>query len=222
MRRGLSCGGWAAAVAVFLCAAGTASAQLQWDRKLVELQASPEEEMVGLLFPFRNAGKHPVSIVKLASSCGCTTVTVAKRDYAPGEHGELAVVFEIGSRTGLQEKTVAVTTDDPVDPETILTFRVTILEPVSITPSVLFWKPGEKTPKRIRIKILRKEPLNLVKAACSSSAWRAELHAVKAGLEYTLNVTPLDPRPEDVGIVTITADSPADSPQLFKARLRIK
>jgi len=221
-RRVLSRSGRLAVAAIFLCVVGTAFAQLQWDRKLVELRASPDEEMVGLSFPFKNAGERPVSILRVAASCGCTTAAVAKRNYAHGERGEVSVVFEIGNRKGFQEKTVLVVTDDPVSPETTLAFRVIILKTVVMTPTVLFWKPGEKTQRSIRIKVFQKEPLNLVKAVCSSPAWRVELHAVKPGREYALDVTPLDPPPGAAGVVTITADSPADFPQLFQARLRIK
>ena len=212
-----------AGLVILLCLTATAGAQLKWDRKFADLRASPEDGQVEVRFPFVNSGGYPVTVQKLKSSCGCTTASLAKASYAPGEHGEVVARFEIGNRTGYNEKNVTVTTNDPAAPETVLGFRVYVWKTVLMTPAVLFWKPGEeKTAQTVRIKIVRDEPLNLVRAECSSPAWQAKLQTIKPGREYRVDVTLLDSKPDAAGVVTVVSDSPKEDPQIFRIRLRVK
>lgn len=215
------------AIIMMLCSAIPVRAQLKWDRKIAELNASPGDDHVEIRFPFVNAGRYPVTVQKLNSSCGCTTASLARASYAPGERGEVVAIFEIGKRTGLNEKNVKVTTDDASEPETVLTFRVFIWKTVSMSASVLFWNPGdekiaEKSGQTVRIKVVRDKPLNLVRAECSSPAWQVKLKTVKPGWEYDMDVTLLDSRQDGAGVVTLFADSPGDDPQTFRIRLRVK
>jgi len=200
-----------------------ACAQLQWQRTQAELRASPDDGFVEIRFPFKNGGNYPITVQKLKTSCGCTSASIQKPDYAPGEHGEVLAVFGIGNRVGLNEKKIIVTTDDKSNPETVLGFRVYIWKTAILTPSVLFWKPGdEKSTQKIRIRIVRDDPLNLVKAECSSPAWHSRLQTIKPGREYEAEVTMLDSKLAETGTLTITSDSPTADPQIFHARLRIK
>jgi len=210
-------------LAAFFCLTSVASGQLKWERTRAELRASPEDGHVEVRFPFENTGSYPVTVQKLKTSCGCTTASLSKAYYAPGDHGEVVALFEIGNRVGWNEKTVTVFTDDKSTPETVLEFRVYIWKTVLMTPAVLFWKPdGDKSTLSIRIKVVRDDPLNLVKVECSSPAWQAKLQTVKPGREYDVEVTLLDSKLAEAGFLTVTADSPAADPQTFKARLRVK
>jgi hypothetical protein len=42
-------------------------------------------------FTFVNAGAQPLTVTDLRASCGCTTPSLPKRTYQPGERGELAL-----------------------------------------------------------------------------------------------------------------------------------
>jgi len=208
---------------MWLCLTAPVSAQLKWERKFADLCASPEDGRIEVRFPFVNTGRYPVTVQKLKSSCGCTTASLSKASYAPGEHGEVVAVFEIGNRAGYNEKNVTVTTDDPSLPQTVLAFRVYIWKTVLMNPAVLFWKPGEeKVSRTIHINVVRDQPLNLVRVECSSPAWQAKLQTIKPGWEYEVSVTLLDSMQAGAGVVTIISDSPKDDPQIFRARLRVK
>jgi hypothetical protein len=211
-------------LAVFFSFTFTASGQLKWEHTFVsDLRASPEDGTVEIRYPFVNAGSHPVVVQKIKTSCGCTTATLAKGDYAPGEKGEILARFDIGNHVGPIEKTVTVFTDDPAQSQVQLGFRVYVWKTVSMNPAVLFWKPGtEKTTQSINIKIVRDDPLNLVRVESSSPAWQAKLQTIKPGREYVVNVTLMDPAAGASGILTVSADAPLDFPQTFRARLRVK
>lgn len=89
-----------------------AHAQLAWESTRQEVAAKPGDTQAAIRFPFVNRGSEPVTIKKVRSSCGCTTVELAKKTYQPGEKGEIIALFDFGNRTGAQSKRVIVQTSD--------------------------------------------------------------------------------------------------------------
>src|ERR1700722_12158125 len=87
-----------------LCSTGWA--QLKWESRNLDLHPAISDTRVVANFYFINAGKRPVRIKNVTTSCGCTTASREKDIYAPGEKGKITAVLEVGSRTGVQEKQV--------------------------------------------------------------------------------------------------------------------
>jgi len=90
----------------------SAGSQLHWVQRSAELRPKPDEAQVVATFPFTNAGSEPVTITSLRTSCDCTTASLAKHTYAPGEGGSITATFTVGGRTGPQTKTILVRTTD--------------------------------------------------------------------------------------------------------------
>lgn len=67
------------------------------------------------VFAFTNTGSEPLIISNAKGSCGCTVPEYPKEPIAPGESGEITVVYSPGKQVGAQTKTVTVTanTDPP-------------------------------------------------------------------------------------------------------------
>ncbi len=207
----------------FVLCTGSVHAQLVWEQKLVELRAQPGDEQVEATYHFRNAGSFPVKITKLTSSCGCTTPQLTKDTYAPGESGEVLVTFKIGSRIGLQKKTIEVRTEPPVADPVVLGIYTDIKENVELDRRIVFWSRGEKPVAReIHIKVLQADPVRIVRAEASDSRLRVELQAVEAGREYLVRLTPADTASPLRGDVTLHADTPANAPQTFTIKARVK
>ncbi|HAF31286.1 MAG TPA: DUF1573 domain-containing protein [Bacteroidales bacterium] len=78
-------------------------------------------------FKFTNKGKSDLVIRKIRSTCGCTTVAPAKTVIKPGESSSFKAIFDPGSRTGVQTKTVYVISNDPKNPEIRLSIKGEIL-----------------------------------------------------------------------------------------------
>jgi hypothetical protein len=93
----------------------TSLAQIHWTQRIVELRPKPDEAQVVATFPFTNEGKEPVTITSLRTSCDCTTASLAKHTYAPGQGGSIMATFTVGGRTGPQTKTILVQTTDKVE-----------------------------------------------------------------------------------------------------------
>ena len=107
-------------------------AQLKWDQPQQKLSVKPGEKAVTANYRFTNNGTSPVTIVDVRPSCGCTTATLAKKTYAPGESGEIDAKLNFAGHTGHQEKWIYVTTNVAGTEPMLLTLAVDIPPDVTI------------------------------------------------------------------------------------------
>ena len=79
-------------------------------------------------FKFRNDGEKKLVIQNVQASCGCTGAAIGdKKEFKKGEEGEIIVTFNTAGRSGEQSKTVTVQSNDPENPEVILSFTCEII-----------------------------------------------------------------------------------------------
>jgi hypothetical protein len=130
-----------------------AHAGLKWDSTLVREEALAGQDVVNAEFRFQNDGDKDATIDSVRATCGCTTASVAKMRYAPGEVGTVAVVFTVGDRSGYQRKTVEVREQGAKAP-IVLTLAVHLAEPVKVSPAELKWKKGETSAKTVEVSAL--------------------------------------------------------------------
>lgn len=71
-------------------------------------------------FSIKNSGKRDLVIRDVKSSCGCTAVTPSKNVIPAGESVPLKVTFDSTGKSGRQNKTITVITNDPKNPTTVL------------------------------------------------------------------------------------------------------
>jgi hypothetical protein len=71
-------------------------------------------------FVLENKGKSDLIIRKVSASCGCTAVKPSKTLIKPGEQVPIKVKFNSRGRSGQQNKTVTVITNDPKNFKSIL------------------------------------------------------------------------------------------------------
>ncbi len=78
-------------------------------------------------FNLKNVGKRDLIIRDVKSSCGCTAVSPSKNIVAANESVPLKVVFDSTGKSGRQNKTITVITNDPKNPTTVLRIASNIL-----------------------------------------------------------------------------------------------
>lgn len=61
------------------------------------------------IFTFTNTGSEPLIISDANGSCGCTVPNYPRNPIAPGETGEIEVVYNPGKQANQQTKTVSIT-----------------------------------------------------------------------------------------------------------------
>jgi hypothetical protein len=149
----------AALTAIFL-ASFSLHAELVFETNTIEVQGGLLDKQSEAEFRFTNNSDQAVVITSLKSSCGCTVPQLEKREYAPGESGEIKAVFNFGSRRGLQNKQITVATPEKTYR---LNFITRIPEWASIDPQILRWKAGDpKAPKEVRLKIALPDQVKLI------------------------------------------------------------
>jgi hypothetical protein len=208
--------------AVVLLGAVNAFGELVWQNSSQEFQRTPEDRELVVNYAFRNDGKAPITIVKVTSSCGCTTAELAKKTYQPGEAGNLPARFIFGSRRGPQAKSVAVTTDD--QKTTQLSFKCLIFDDVlSLSRSLVYWKVGDTgDAKQVDLTIGQTGKVNITAVASTNPRIAATLATVKDGENYKVIIRPTDTtRPESAEIFVQT-DFPPEGPKAYTIHVRIK
>lgn len=199
----------------------TIRAALKWDRLQAELAPGPSDKSVEAKFGFVNEGKTAVTIESLKPSCGCTTTTLDKKTYAPGEKGEVGARFDIGQRVGVQSKTVAVKIEGEPNP-TVLTLVVTIPDLVKIEPSLVIWEMGEANkPKEIALRALPGQPIRILKVTSSDPGIRTKVDTGRDGKDYVISVTPDSTETASFAILNIES-SVGSEVKTFPAYAQVK
>jgi hypothetical protein len=203
-------------LSIVLCIA--ARAELKWDQTSIELHPSPNDKQAVGHFKYQNTGDKPVKFKSVKTSCGCTAAQTQKEEVPAGEKGEITATFNIGDRTGTQVKTVTVETDDPANTTTVLTLKAVIPQQLEITPTFVFWGPGEEPkPKTIVVRAAKDFPVKHLKVTSSSPDFQTKVEETGNG-QFKIDVKPQETKRQTASTLTI---QPEDSQKVFYATARI-
>lgn len=98
-------------VALLLLLTAPASAQLSFGTTTHDFGAIEEGVEARFTFGFTNEGEAPLTIRSVRPSCGCTTPSFSADAIAPGERGEVVVVYDSEGRPGPFRKSIHVTAE---------------------------------------------------------------------------------------------------------------
>ncbi len=209
---------------LFLLLTTTASfAQLRWEQTTRSFERAPGDPAVEAAFAFKNTGSTSIAITKLKTSCGCTAAQLKKRDYAPGESGEVLAKFTIAGRRGLHVVSVTATTDDASQPPTVLSLRVNIADAVKLEPELVWWRVGAAAEaKSVRFAVEPGRQVRVRAITSSNPKIAAKLVTLAAGSSYAISIRPTDTTRKESAEITVETDFPADAPRRYVIYARIK
>jgi hypothetical protein len=103
--------------------------RISFDKTFAELGEMVEGSNRNASFTVYNKGKSPLEIRKIKTHCSCTVV--GKYDKVIPKNGStvLTVTFDSVFKNGSQTKTVTVYSNDPQNPQSVLTIHADVLEP---------------------------------------------------------------------------------------------
>jgi hypothetical protein len=195
-------------ITILLGLALPARAELIFDQDPLELKPKPADEQVEASFTFTNKGKKPVTVTGLDSTCSCLEASLDKRTYGPGEKGSGKATFKVSSFVGRHEKTLHIYTDDPAEPDKVLTVILEVPEVVSIEPKLLEWVLGEEPKaKELTVKVIGEEPMKIKNVAATRENVTFETREITPGREYRITVKPSRTDEITVGMLKIEMDS---------------
>ena len=212
---------WLSATGPHLLAGG-----LVWERSEAEIVVDgPDQASTRTDFAFRNAGSRPVTIVKMTTSCGCTTADLGKKTYAPGESGQVAVTVATGGHAGKQERFVTIATDEPPpdDSPARLSVRLDVREYVSIEPRMLVWSPGEAGDEKvIACTAGTARSLTIEKLEAVHSDFVTRIETVEPGRRYLIHLKPVSSGKETVAVLKLVTDVGGVGQRIFSVFATVK
>ena len=204
-------------------------AKLKFTQTSVLVKATNEDKTLHSKFDFINAGDEPVYVLSVASSCECTVPTLDKREYAPGESGEILVNYNIGINEGNQSQTITVITSETTENSYMLTFNAELprglrgaipsVEPVA--PRQLFWSQKPYETKTVTVD-LKTTQGSRFKVACDAGAtFQIETETSAEKKEARIKITPVSTGGEMRGELTVSLETENGSNSNYKVSLRI-
>lgn len=195
----------------FLClSAGlTTYAELQWETLLIRRKVAGFEEQTKDTFRFTNIGSEGVSIKSVKTSCGCVFLDSLDKNkiYLPGESGEIKLIFDIATRTGVQRKNVYVeTTDGNLDH---LQLEYIIGQPMAFSAMELLWEPNsEPIPKDIKalMRFRGKRSVKITNVRSDNPKFSVKLEYSPEEYSYYITVRPMDTSVEMEANIIVETD----------------
>lgn len=208
-------------IGLFLSFQGAHGA-LVWESTDADLHPSLSDKQAVAHFKYKNTGDKPVKITSVHPSCGCTTAALAKDVVGPDESGEITATFNIGDRSGVQSKTITVTTDDQPQKPTILKLKATIPQLLQISPVFIYWSAGDVLdPKTITVTVGQDFPVTKLTVTSTDKSIATEVAPGPEERTFRIIVTPTESGRPINAALKIEPDFPKEAPKSFYANLRI-
>jgi len=143
-------------------------------------------------FKIKNAGDKTLEITRVKPSCGCTVAGNYPRQLQPGEEGEFPFSIASTKLHGRFQKSITVTSNDPVTPDLRLQLKGEVKQYVDVSPAnANFGKiVGEEKQVRIlNISNNTEKKLTAVVAPATDGQFEYELVETEPGQKFELRVT---------------------------------
>lgn len=88
-------------------------------------------------YKFKNVGSERLIISRIQSTCGCTVPELNKKEYDPGESGEIKISFTSSSRDGTELKHLYIHSNDATNPRYPLVVKCNTVLKVVVEPQRL-------------------------------------------------------------------------------------
>ena len=151
------------------------SAALTFDtRHIVAEPMNEDDAPKTFVYRFTNAGKEPLTIKRLVSSCSCAVAVAVKTEIGPGESSQIRVTYNPKGHPGRFERKIFVYTEGEDDPAAILRLSVDVsngadmsrewpvqMGPVRLRRQEVTFAEGVKAIEKMRFVNLSGKPLTL-------------------------------------------------------------
>lgn len=151
------------------------SASLRFDRTSIDADPMNEDDKPKrFVYKFRNAGRDTLAIKRLLSTCSCVVAQSSRKVFAPGESGEISLVYDPKGHPGQFERKVFVYTQEGSDPAAVLKLKVNVSSGSDISDEwpvqigyirlrrrIVTFDPDRKAVERMRFINLDSRPVGL-------------------------------------------------------------
>ncbi len=169
---------------------GVCLGQLRFERTTVQLPAKGADLLVAE-FPFTVGPAGSVVIGATKPDCSCTSGTLQKNAYEPGEKGIIRLEFRTANYEGPQEKRLLVEASDQPEPH-VLTLFTELPKIADVQPRSVYWdNAGPRSEKLITFESGPTQPaIASFRAASDNPTVSVLVKEVIPGRKFELHLTP--------------------------------
>jgi len=141
------------------------------------------------VFKFKNIGDGILKISRIQSTCGCAVPKLEKKEYAPGESGEVKVTYTSPTKEGKTvPKKLYIHSNDPKNKKALLTIKANIVLAINFSPKKLNLKlkTEDQMVKPIVIRSKDGKPFSIKSFKSTNNAVTATFEPDKIATEFTL------------------------------------
>ena len=121
--------------------------------------------------PLKNVGDETLIVRNVRTSCSCTVAPLDKDTLAPNETTYMTVKLDIRGKMGKIEKSISISTNNPVLPVSYLTVGANIIVPIAVTPAYFRFPElavGQKSTSTVELTNTTDEAIIIVDAIPNS------------------------------------------------------
>lgn len=177
-------------------------AAIKFKSTAVDFGEADSGKIVEVKFEFENSGDTLLKIKNVVPSCGCTTSTLEKMEYKPGEKGTIPARFNTTGYSGKVIKSINVLTDDPGNADVLLRITGNVLlreyPQAEIKPDRISFgkvKIGKSQSRRLALVNSGTIDLKIIEISSApeiSISLRAKTVASRKAIDLDIKFTPFD------------------------------
>lgn len=164
-------------------------------------KVSPKDSPLKSKVKIKNTGNEQLVITNVKPSCGCTTAPLDKDKLKPGEVATVDVTFNVGSKAGVNSKTIRISSNDPKNSTIIYRLSADVQKEIEISPSYFAFNQmevGKQKSSKINIKNTSGKSITLSGVTKSPSEMQVNLDGKKTlkpgeSMDLKVTITPTAP-----------------------------
>ncbi len=168
-----------------------------------------ERAVIRHTFVLRNAGTARLEIKHVKPACGCTVAKLSSDTLDPGQTATLKSKLTLAGRRGVQQKSIRIESNDPVNPNVTLYLKGTVFREVDLDPPFIHF--GDVLPDKAKCQeiklVARDATVAITGASCESPKVNVEMLRDTDGVCRRLAVStvpPVEPGVLSVGVTVQT------------------
>ncbi len=150
-------------------------------------------------FVLRNDGDLTLEIGQVRPACGCTVANLSEKSIAPGNSATLTTRLNLRGRNGPQNKTITVESNDPRQPQLILTLKGSAVAELTVSPAQVFFgrlNPDSAVTNAVEVSIRGEEYMTILESRVDAPFYAVTHEAKEEGKSYLVKVSTIPPLPD--------------------------
>ena len=188
--------------------------RLVCDEPSFDFGSADASQTIEHTYVLKNTGDLTLEISNVKPSCGCTVANISERSVQPGAETKVTARLALQGRSGQQHKSITVESNDPKQPQFILTLQGNVGSVIEVRPpSVVFGEVGPSTVVTQVVDVAGTGPdrFKIVSATSMASNFAVAVETLEDGKLYRLTITTQGELPPGAlyGNVRVMTDLPA-------------